>query len=113
MLDEHFTAKISDFGFSIYLPQIQQNKTMVTALLIARTEGYFPPELTSGKFSDKSDVFSYGVVRLKFMWYVYNYNLLYLTLETYTGLVAYKECCSDPKLVCISFGQFLVPCRQS
>ena len=72
---------------------------MVTAPLIARTEGYFPPELTSGKFSDKSDVFSYGVVRLKFMWYVYNYNLFQVTLETYTGLVTYKECRSDPKLV--------------
>lgn len=37
---------------------------MVTAPVIARTEGYFPPELTTGKFSDKSDVYSYGVVRL-------------------------------------------------
>ena len=63
LLDDHFTAKISDFGFALHLPQVQQNKTMVTAPLIARTEGYFPPEITSGKFSDKSDVYSYGVVR--------------------------------------------------
>lgn len=36
---------------------------MVTASLLARTEGYFPHELSSGNFSDKSDVYSYGVIR--------------------------------------------------
>lgn len=63
MLDSFFNAKISDFGFAIDLPKVNDNKTVVTAPVIARTEGYFPPELTSGKFSDKSDVYSYGVVR--------------------------------------------------
>lgn len=53
---------MSDFGFAIDLSQIKENKTMVTAPVIARTEGYFPPEFTTGKFSDKSDVYSYGVV---------------------------------------------------
>lgn len=61
-MDEYYSAKISDFGFAIDLPQIKENKKMVTAPVIARTEGYFPPELTTGKFSDKSDVYSYGVV---------------------------------------------------
>ena len=35
---------------------------VVTAPIVARSEGYFPPELLSGEFSVKSDVYSYGVV---------------------------------------------------
>lgn len=53
----HITQR--DFGFSIDLPH---NKTMATAPLIAHTECYFPPELTLGIFSDKSDVYCYGDV---------------------------------------------------
>ena len=61
-MDENYVAKLCDFGVAVDLPQIKEGMTMVTAPLIARTEGYFPPELTSGKFSPKSDVYSYGVV---------------------------------------------------
>ena len=63
LLDKHYVAKLSDFGFAIDLPKVEEGKTLVTAPLIARSEGYFPPELMNGKFSPKSDVFSYGVVR--------------------------------------------------
>uniref|UniRef100_A0A1X7VW77 Protein kinase domain-containing protein n=2 Tax=Amphimedon queenslandica TaxID=400682 RepID=A0A1X7VW77_AMPQE len=61
LLDSSFNAKISDFGFAIDLPKVIDNKTTVTAPVTARTEGYFPPEITSGKFFDKSDVYSHGV----------------------------------------------------
>jgi serine/threonine protein kinase len=62
LLDEHYTAKLSDFGFALDLSFITEDKTLVTAPMIARTEGYVPPKQTSGKFSSKSDVFIYGVV---------------------------------------------------
>lgn len=32
------------------------------SLPFARSEGYCPPEITSGRYSDKSDVYSYGIV---------------------------------------------------
>ena len=39
-------------------------KTFLTARSFARTEGYYPPEIVRGQISPKSDVYSYGVVRL-------------------------------------------------
>lgn len=62
LIDEHLTAKLGDFGFSMELPQTDEGQTLVTAPMIARTSGYFPPEILNGKISVKSDVFSYGVV---------------------------------------------------
>ena len=35
---------------------------MFTAKGFARSEGYYPSELTSGHYSAKSDVYSFGVV---------------------------------------------------
>ena len=56
------TAKLADFGFSIELPRVSSGKTVFSASCIARSEGYFPSEITSGHFSDRSDVYSFGVV---------------------------------------------------
>ena len=39
-------------------------RTLVTAAGFCRTEGYYPPELSQGQYSTKSDVYSYGVVRM-------------------------------------------------
>ena len=44
---------------------VVQGRTLVTATTIAKTEGYFPPERNEGRYSHKSDVYSYGVVSQK------------------------------------------------
>ena len=62
MLDRAFNPKIADFGFSVEKPQISGGRTVFHAAYIARSEGYYPPELTSGTFFDHSDVFCLGVV---------------------------------------------------
>ena len=62
LLDKAKNAKLADFGFSIELPQLSHGKTMFTAQNLPRTEGYFPSEITSGHYSDRSDVYCYGVV---------------------------------------------------
>ena len=65
LLDEHFTAKISDFGFSIQVPESYGKKTLITVgpgLGLPGTPGYRPPEFSDGHYSTKSDVYSYGVV---------------------------------------------------
>ena len=55
-------AKLADFGFSVELPRVSKGKTMFTTPLIARSEGYYPSEVTSGHYSDKSDVYCFGMV---------------------------------------------------
>lgn len=62
------SAKLADFGFAIELPGLSHGKTMFTATCIAHTDGYFPSEISSGHFSDRSDVYCYGVVCLVLWW---------------------------------------------
>ena len=42
LLDEHFNGVVGDFGFALQIPETVSGRTMITAPLVARSEGYFP-----------------------------------------------------------------------
>ncbi|XP_025697248.1 uncharacterized protein [Arachis hypogaea] len=74
LLDEHFCLKISDFG----LARICQKKESNVSILGTRgTPGYIAPEIFSrayGRISDKSDVYSYGMLILEMFGKRNNFN---------------------------------------
>ena len=63
LLDGNGGGRIGDFGFLLELPKVTPDgRSMYTATAFARSEGYYPPKLARGMYSEKSDVYSYGVV---------------------------------------------------
>lgn len=59
LLDEKFVVKVADFGISSVVPHDQTHLTT----MVKGTFGYFDPVyFQSRQYTDKSDVFSFGVV---------------------------------------------------
>ncbi|XP_044487568.1 G-type lectin S-receptor-like serine/threonine-protein kinase SD2-5 [Mangifera indica] len=62
LLDDHFTAKVSDFG----LAKLMNREESLVHTTLRGTRGYLAPEwLTNNPISEKSDVYSYGLVLLE------------------------------------------------
>ncbi|KAL2518026.1 G-type lectin S-receptor-like serine/threonine-protein kinase SD2-5 [Abeliophyllum distichum] len=62
LLDEHFMAKVSDFGLAKLMTR-EQSHVFTT---LRGTRGYLAPEwITNYAISEKSDVYSYGMVLLE------------------------------------------------
>ncbi|KAM4838197.1 interleukin-1 receptor-associated kinase 4 isoform X3 [Urocitellus parryii] len=62
LLDEDFTAKISDFGLARASEKFAQ--TVMTSRIVGTT-AYMAPEALRGEITPKSDVYSFGVILKK------------------------------------------------
>ncbi|PRQ23682.1 putative protein kinase RLK-Pelle-PERK-1 family [Rosa chinensis] len=62
LIDHHFEAKVADFG----LAKLNQENVTHVSTRVMGTFGYLAPEYaSSGKLTEKSDVFSFGIMLLE------------------------------------------------
>ncbi|XP_049376912.1 proline-rich receptor-like protein kinase PERK1 [Solanum stenotomum] len=65
LLDSNFEAKVADFGLAKFLSDSNHHVSHISTRVVG-TFGYLAPEYAqSGKTSDKSDIFSFGVMLLE------------------------------------------------
>lgn len=89
LLDDHFNAKVSDFGLSKLINQRGHHKRTLTS--VEGTRGYLAPEwLANSPITTKSDVFSYGMVLLEIISSKRNFDTMTSTRKKFS-VWAFKE----------------------
>ncbi|XP_028779261.1 G-type lectin S-receptor-like serine/threonine-protein kinase SD2-5 [Neltuma alba] len=87
LLDEHFLAKVSDFGLAKLMTR-EQSHVFTT---LRGTRGYLAPEwITNYAISEKSDVYSYGMVLLEIIGGRKNYDPNESSEKSHFPTFAYK-----------------------
>ncbi|XP_045800233.1 G-type lectin S-receptor-like serine/threonine-protein kinase SD2-5 isoform X1 [Trifolium pratense] len=87
LLDDHFTAKVSDFGLAKLMNR-EQSHVFTT---MRGTRGYLAPEwITNYAISEKSDVYSYGMVLLEIIGGRKNYDTNESSEKSYFPSFAFK-----------------------
>ncbi|XP_076881949.1 receptor-like protein kinase ANXUR2 [Bidens hawaiensis] len=112
LLDDHWNAKVADFGFSILGPTNEQQSTIIT--LAAGTQGYIDPLYRmTNTLTKESDVYSFGVVLVEVfcgaLCYAYSNGFV-----RYNLVPTWKECYEQKKLNDIIFNHPTIqPLEQS
>ncbi|KAK7410264.1 hypothetical protein VNO78_00905 [Psophocarpus tetragonolobus] len=87
LLDDHFMAKVSDFGLAKLMNR-EQSHVFTT---LRGTRGYLAPEwITNYAISEKSDVYSYGMVLLEIIGGRKNYDPSESSEKSHFPTFAYK-----------------------
>ncbi|KMT18928.1 hypothetical protein BVRB_2g030280 [Beta vulgaris subsp. vulgaris] len=87
LLDENFEAKVSDFGLAKLMTR-EQSHVFTT---LRGTRGYLAPEwITNHAISEKSDVFSYGMVLLEIIGGRKNYDPTVSSEKSHFPAYAFK-----------------------
>ncbi|KAL4381988.1 hypothetical protein S83_012936 [Arachis hypogaea] len=106
LLDENMNSKISDFGLARIIDQQQGSASRVVGTL-----GYMSPEYAmQGKFSEKSDIFSFGVMILEIITGKKNVWRQFCNQTPLSVLdPKMKENCSESEVIrCIQIGLLCV-----
>ncbi|KAI4376891.1 hypothetical protein MLD38_014599 [Melastoma candidum] len=87
LLDDNFLAKVSDFG----LAKLMTREQSLVFTTLRGTRGYLAPEwITNYAISEKSDVYSYGMVLLEIISGRHNYNPGETSLKSHFPSYAFK-----------------------
>ncbi|KAJ8760415.1 hypothetical protein K2173_015082 [Erythroxylum novogranatense] len=90
LLDENFTAKVSDFGLAKLINSKDHRYRTLTS--VRGTRGYLPPEwLANLPITSKSDVYSYGMVLLEIVSGKRNFEVSEETNRKKFSIWAYEE----------------------